>query len=1014
MPSGSRQFTSLPGTVLWPVRLRAVIGALGLYALLGGLISFLGWALGIRRLTDWDNNQISIQPNAALCVILAGLALLMLICRRRRIAAVLGLIVALIGGATLFGIITGARLGFHSLLMFGREWGRGGTLEPGRMGPPGATSWTLIGTALLMSGAGSPRVRRIVPLLGLITLAISLTSITSYLYGASALYTMPRLTVIALQTATFIFAVSLGVIACVPERQPMLTMLDRGAAGIMARRALPVIVIVSLGLGGLRLAAQNAGLFDTAFGTTLRSVVEILLLSALLWWALMAVRDHESASTVTRNRLSGVLGSISDALVTVDQDWRFTFLNDDAVKRIGLARDEVLGRSVWDVFPDAVGREVHGHLQRAMDERVSVDYEYFNEKWHGWFRDKAYPNDDGGLTIYSLNVSEQKRAGHANARLAAIVESSDDAIISKTLQGAITSWNRGAERLFGYTADEAIGQPITMLIPKDRLDEERQILDHIRRGEPVDHYETLRRRKDGTLVDVSLTVSPIINAESEIVGASKIARDITERRRVDEALRESRTQLKADLADARLLQQVSTEWIREGDAQALYEQMLDTAVGIMRSQYASVQMVENGANGNGHGEEPHLRLLGHRGFSSAAASFWQKVQLDSRTTCGASLRTSKRMIVSDVAECEFMAGSEDLSMFQQAGIRSMQSTPLVARDGRLVGIISTHWDHPHQPPEKQLRLLDVLARQAADLIERTQAQRVLQAALTQRTAQVTQAGRAMAVSQRMAAVGTLASGLAHDINNVTLPLGMRLDALLGNAGLDSKIRGELAVITALLDHLRQMSRNLSLFSHDPAQEGLVGATELASWWVNVQGLMDASLTAEGGAFNRYVRLKCEIPTGLPAVKVAPHRLTQAVLNLVQNARDAIVMARSQPNAAARDDSACITIAARACNDGAAVLLKVSDTGCGMDEETTRRSIEPFFTTKDRPTAAGATGSGMGLSLVHAIMEGVGGSMEIDSTPGAGTTVTLALPMAEHSPEIVMIAAKEKTARLRER
>jgi PAS domain S-box-containing protein len=130
-------------------------------------------------------------------------------------------------------------------------------------------------------------------------------------------------------------------------------------------------------------------------------------------------------------------------------------------------------------------------------------------------------------------------------RLAAIVESSDDAIVSKDLNGIITSWNRGAEELFGYTADEAVGQSITMLIPADRLAEETMVLGKIRRGERVEHFETIRRRKDGTSVYISLTVSPIRNADGTIVGASKIARDISERKRIEAELEDLRRRLMA-------------------------------------------------------------------------------------------------------------------------------------------------------------------------------------------------------------------------------------------------------------------------------------------------------------------------------------------------------------------------------------------------------------------------------------------------------------------------------------
>ena len=127
----------------------------------------------------------------------------------------------------------------------------------------------------------------------------------------------------------------------------------------------------------------------------------------------------------------------------------------------------------------------------------------------------------------------------AAALLSAIVASSDDAIVSKDLNGIITSWNRGAERMFGYTADEAVGQSITLIIPEERRAEENEVLSRIRRGEAVDHFETIRRHKDGTLIPISLTVSPVRAASGEIVGASKIARDIGDRSRADAAIAEA-------------------------------------------------------------------------------------------------------------------------------------------------------------------------------------------------------------------------------------------------------------------------------------------------------------------------------------------------------------------------------------------------------------------------------------------------------------------------------------------
>jgi PAS domain S-box-containing protein len=142
-----------------------------------------------------------------------------------------------------------------------------------------------------------------------------------------------------------------------------------------------------------------------------------------------------------------------------------------------------------------------------------------------------------GAVNILVDISDRQGTERAAQQLSAIVESAEDAILAKDLNGVITSWNRGAERLFGYSADEMIGAPVTTLIPDDRLDEEPQILARIRAGERVEHFDTVRRRKDGSFIDIGLTISPIRNAAGQIVGASKVARDITDRRQAQEQQR---------------------------------------------------------------------------------------------------------------------------------------------------------------------------------------------------------------------------------------------------------------------------------------------------------------------------------------------------------------------------------------------------------------------------------------------------------------------------------------------
>ena len=197
------------------------------------------------------------------------------------------------------------------------------------------------------------------------------------------------------------------------------------------------------------------------------------------------------------------------------------------------------------------------------------------------------------------------------------------------------------------------------------------------------------------------------------------AEDITERIRYEEELRENQTRLAdsqmslaMELSAMQQLQEVSIELVREDDPEALYEKIVDAAVMIMRSQYASIQMFHPE---RGKGE---LRLLAFRGFNPQAAKFWEWVRPGSKSTCGIALRTGKRVIIPNLEASDELAGGEDLAVYLETGIRAVQSSPLLSRSGQILGMISTHWGHPHNPTERDLRLLDVLARQAADVIER--------------------------------------------------------------------------------------------------------------------------------------------------------------------------------------------------------------------------------------------------------------------------------------------------------
>jgi PAS domain S-box-containing protein len=245
-------------------------------------------------------------------------------------------------------------------------------------------------------------------------------------------------------------------------------------------------------------------------------------------------RDETLAALREANlKISNILESITDLYYQLDREWRFTDINRVTVSRFGKSREELLGKVIWEVFPQAIASDLYPQFHQAFEQMVPVHFELASKIVPGaWFEAHAYPSP-GVLSVYLRDISERKAAEQTNSLLVGIVESSDDAIISKDLDGIINSWNKGAERLFGYSAEEAIGQPATLLIPPDRIDEEPTILNNLRQGKRIDHYETVRRRKDGSSIDISLTVSPIKSAEGKIIGGSKIARDISDRKRVE-------------------------------------------------------------------------------------------------------------------------------------------------------------------------------------------------------------------------------------------------------------------------------------------------------------------------------------------------------------------------------------------------------------------------------------------------------------------------------------------------
>jgi PAS domain S-box-containing protein len=256
----------------------------------------------------------------------------------------------------------------------------------------------------------------------------------------------------------------------------------------------------------------------------------------------------EDALRRSERELAAFVENSSLGLHWAGPDGIILWANKADSEMLGYSLEEYLGRHVAEFHADAeVIADILARLHRG--ERVQNREARLKCK-DGSTKivhiDSSVLWEEGRFVhtqCFTRDITAQKREEEMSRQLAAIVEFSDDAIVSKNLDSIVTSWNQGAERLFGYAANEIIGKPVTLLIPEESSDEEPLILSRISRGEPIDHYETVRRRKDGTLVAVSLTVSPIKDRHGKIVGASKIARDITERKRAEQALQSAQAEL---------------------------------------------------------------------------------------------------------------------------------------------------------------------------------------------------------------------------------------------------------------------------------------------------------------------------------------------------------------------------------------------------------------------------------------------------------------------------------------
>jgi PAS domain S-box-containing protein len=520
--------------------------------------------------------------------------------------------------------------------------------------------------------------------------------------------------------------------------------------------------------------------------------------------------------------------------------------------------------------------------------------------------DRAYiVRDPSGRAIRIVgamrDITQRQDVEQVSTRLAAIVASSSDAMVGKTLDGVVTSWNAAAERMFGYREHEMLGRSILVLVPEEHIEAERELLAAISRGERVNFAETVRVRKDGTRIHIALTVSPIWDSSGVVVGASSIKRDITERKRADEELARREERYRA-------LVQATTSIVWTADPDG---------------RFAAAQPAWESYTGQSWNEQ--------RGFGWLNA-----IHPDDREAARASWLQSGS--TSSIWEFRARLWSRAHQGYRHFVARAV---PVLGPDGEVrewVGAVTDAEDR--WMAEERMRQAD-----------------------------------------RMESVGRLAGGVAHEANNqMTVILGAA--EFLGRAIPDERTRIDVEHIRRAARRTAAITQQLLAFSRRQVlQPELVDLSAVVA-------TLEPTLRR---ALGEVSRVELRLAGDMGPVKADPGQLDQVLLNLALNARDAM-----RDGGTLTIETASVTVdeghaTAKTVEQvvpGAYAVLRVTDTGIGMDRETLAHIIDPFYTTKSV-----GEGTGLGHATVYGIVKQTGGFESEQTQPGQGSTFHIYLPLA---------------------
>ncbi|UXI70206.1 PAS domain S-box protein [Tahibacter amnicola] len=540
-----------------------------------GISSLLAWFAGSLLPSPLGEALRAIRPGAALCVLLAGTALVLHVrsLQRQWETVCVAMLLAIVVATAVTYVV--AEPDIDQWLALEKAGGQ----RPLRMGLASTFCFALIGIALALSDV-SWRGFRPAQWCCLLCLWFSIVALTGMAFGAAGPRTIPVMANVTALAALSWGVLSIGILLSRPQVGIMRLLTSDTSSGYILRRLLPAMVLIAIVVESLSVALTYSGVISNEFGKSLSVAVNITYLCVLVWWVVapqarleLAQRQTTAALADSEENLAITLDSIGDAVIATGPSGIIQRMNPVAERLTGWAREEGVGRPLGEVLrlvDERTGDVLESPVARVLREAhpVELGRAVLLLPRHGDpipISDSGAPirsgtNEVRGVVLVFRDRTDEHRAELEIRKLAEIVDYSTDAIIRKDASGTITHWNRGAVSLFGYSAAEAVGQSIDLLLPVGAAEERSRIMARRMANSRMEPFETVRRHKDGHEVAVSVAISPIDDGYGNVVGSSMIARDISERQRAAE-LRERTYRLEMENARVEESNRLKSEFL---------------------------------------------------------------------------------------------------------------------------------------------------------------------------------------------------------------------------------------------------------------------------------------------------------------------------------------------------------------------------------------------------------------------------------------------------------------------